>query len=51
MGGLINGLDYRFYEGSSYNPTSKPEDRAYSLLFFVIGSLNLINWLKPEEGT
>ena len=27
------------------------KNRAYSLLFFVIGSLNLINWLKPEEGT
>ena len=50
MGGLINGLDDRFYEGSSYDLTNKPEDRAYSLLFFVIGSLNLINWLKPEEG-
>jgi len=46
MGWMID-----YVRGPRRNLTKKPENRAYSLFLFVISSLNLINWLKPEEGT
>ena len=40
----------RFYEGFSHDPTNKPEERTYSLLFPCNRLVNLINWYKTRGG-